>query len=180
MSADPDSPNSLQRHHMGFLPHVRESARDQIELTEARICSGLRNKIVPACRYVKLFTSTWTRFMRPWSSGTIRNSGEPLSLDEAHLDVSENKTGLATATQVARTIRQQIQLSPTRKLLVLPGAPRLSASPANRSLLPPSSTTVFAIPFRSNQFPRAQCHVSCRAAQSRHGLTPLLTTIEFA
>src|SRR5215470_13281594 len=34
---------------------------------------------------------------------------EPLSLDEAYLDVSENKTGLATATQVARTIREQIR-----------------------------------------------------------------------
>src|ERR1700746_3672560 len=33
---------------------------------------------------------------------------EPLSLDEAYLDVSENKTGLPTATQVARTIREQI------------------------------------------------------------------------
>src|ERR1700732_1753067 len=28
---------------------------------------------------------------------------EPLSLDEAYLDVSENKTGLATAAQVGRT-----------------------------------------------------------------------------
>jgi DNA polymerase-4 len=34
---------------------------------------------------------------------------EPLSLDEAYLDVTENKTGLATATLVARTIRQQIR-----------------------------------------------------------------------
>jgi DNA polymerase-4 len=34
---------------------------------------------------------------------------EPLSLDEAYLDVSENKTGLPTATLVARTIRQQIR-----------------------------------------------------------------------
>src|SRR5438552_4332435 len=34
---------------------------------------------------------------------------EPLSLDEAYLDVSENKTGLATATLVARTIRDQIR-----------------------------------------------------------------------
>ena len=34
---------------------------------------------------------------------------EPLSLDEAYLDVSANKTGLATATQVARTIREQIR-----------------------------------------------------------------------
>jgi DNA polymerase-4 len=39
---------------------------------------------------------------------------EPLSLDEAYLDVTENKTGLATATLVARTIREQIrqELSP--------------------------------------------------------------------
>src|SRR5207237_4154421 len=34
---------------------------------------------------------------------------EPLSLDEAYLDVTENKTGLPTATLVARTIREQIQ-----------------------------------------------------------------------
>src|SRR5881394_2708191 len=34
---------------------------------------------------------------------------EPLSLDEAYLDVSENKTGLRTATQVARAIREQIR-----------------------------------------------------------------------
>lgn len=34
---------------------------------------------------------------------------EPLSLDEAYLDVTENKTGLATATKVASMIRQQIR-----------------------------------------------------------------------
>jgi DNA polymerase-4 len=34
---------------------------------------------------------------------------EPLSLDEAYLDVTENKTSLPTATQVARTIRKQIR-----------------------------------------------------------------------
>src|ERR1700724_586734 len=34
---------------------------------------------------------------------------EPLSLDEAYLDVTENKTGLPTATQVARTIHEQIR-----------------------------------------------------------------------
>jgi DNA polymerase IV len=33
---------------------------------------------------------------------------EPLSLDEAYLDVTENKTGLPTATRVAIAIRQQI------------------------------------------------------------------------
>src|ERR1700692_4160376 len=71
-------------------------------------------------------------------------------------------------------------LSPTRKLCVLPGAAHLCASPSNRSLLLPSSTTVFAILFHHSQFPRARCHVSCPAARSRHGLTPLLPTIEFA
>jgi DNA polymerase IV len=34
---------------------------------------------------------------------------EPLSLDEAYLDVTENKTGLPTATGVARVIREQIR-----------------------------------------------------------------------
>ena len=34
---------------------------------------------------------------------------EPLSLDEAYLDVTENKTGLPSATLVARTIREQIR-----------------------------------------------------------------------
>ena len=36
------------------------------------------------------------------------DSIEPLSLDEAYLDVTENKTGLPTATRVARAIRRQI------------------------------------------------------------------------
>ncbi|QNI30921.1 DNA polymerase IV [Alloacidobacterium dinghuense] len=34
---------------------------------------------------------------------------EPLSLDEAYLDVTENKSNLSTATRVARTIREQIR-----------------------------------------------------------------------
>jgi len=34
---------------------------------------------------------------------------EPLSLDEAYLDVTENKTGLPTATRVAQAIRKQIR-----------------------------------------------------------------------
>lgn len=34
---------------------------------------------------------------------------EPLSLDEAYLDVTENKTNLPTATRVARAIREQIR-----------------------------------------------------------------------
>ena len=34
---------------------------------------------------------------------------EPLSLDEAYLDVTQNKTGLPTATRVAQSIRNQIR-----------------------------------------------------------------------
>ena len=34
---------------------------------------------------------------------------EPLSLDEAYLDVTENKTGLAATTLAVRTIHQQIR-----------------------------------------------------------------------
>ncbi len=34
---------------------------------------------------------------------------EPLSLDEAYLDVTENKIGLPTATRVAKMIRQEIR-----------------------------------------------------------------------
>lgn len=34
---------------------------------------------------------------------------EPLSLDEAYLDVTQNKTGTPTATRVAQTIREQIR-----------------------------------------------------------------------
>src|ERR1700753_1011427 len=34
---------------------------------------------------------------------------EPLSLDEAFLDVTQDKTGLPTATRVAKTIREQIR-----------------------------------------------------------------------
>ena len=50
---------------------------------------------------------------------------EPLSLDEAYLDVTENKTGLLTATQVARTIRKQIraELQLAASAVVAPNAP---------------------------------------------------------
>jgi DNA polymerase-4 len=37
---------------------------------------------------------------------------EPSSLDEAYLDVTENKTNLPTATLVARAIREQIRQEP--------------------------------------------------------------------
>src|SRR6266699_6320444 len=52
---------------------------------------------------------------------------EPLSLDEAYLDVTENKTGLPTATLVARTIREQIrqELNLTASAGVAPNGEKL-------------------------------------------------------
>src|SRR6266853_634696 len=98
--------------------------------------------------------------------------------DEGHRKAHRcrNPTSFSTTDQLCR----MRLLSPTRELWVLPDAPHFSASPSNRSLLPPSSTTVFAMLFRRSQFSRTRRHVSCPAAQSRHGLTPLLPTIEFA
>jgi DNA polymerase IV len=40
-----------------------------------------------------------------------------LSLDEAYLDVTTNKTALPTATVVARTIREQIKQELNSRLL---------------------------------------------------------------
>jgi len=54
-------------------------------------------------RYRAVSKSVWEIFKR--HTDLI----EPLSLDEAYLDVTENKTGLPTATMVAGTIRQQIR-----------------------------------------------------------------------
>jgi DNA polymerase IV len=54
-------------------------------------------------RYRAVSRSVWEIFQR--HTDLI----EPLSLDEAYLDVTQNKTGLSTATLVARTIRDQIR-----------------------------------------------------------------------
>ena len=47
---------------------------------------------------------------------------EPLSLDEAYLDVTQNKTNISSATQVARTIREQIweELNLTASAVIAP------------------------------------------------------------
>src|SRR5438445_5516386 len=54
-------------------------------------------------RYRAVSRSVWEIFKR--HTDLI----EPLSLDEAYLGVTGNKTGLPTATLVARTIREQIR-----------------------------------------------------------------------
>jgi len=72
---------------------------------------------------------------------------EPLSLDEAYLDVTQNKTGLPTATLVARTIREQIrqELNLTASAGVAPTALRLiSGRPDRRTMRSQLSATSFA------------------------------------
>jgi DNA polymerase IV len=54
-------------------------------------------------RYRAVSRSVWEIFKRH------TDMIEPLSLDEAYVDLTTNKTGLPTATLVARTIRQQIR-----------------------------------------------------------------------
>jgi hypothetical protein len=51
---------------------------------------------------------------------------EMLSLDEACLDVTENKTGLPTAAQVARTIREQIRTELPLPVGRLPGVGKVT------------------------------------------------------
>src|SRR3546814_17933938 len=71
--------------------------------------------------FVFLFRQKTSYEMRisDWSSDVCSSDllVEPLSLDEAYLDVSENKRGLASATEVAqqirREIREQLQLPPS-------------------------------------------------------------------
>jgi len=62
---------------------------------------------------------------------------EPLALDEAYLDVSENKMGLPTATLVARAIREQIraELHLTASAGVAPNkfSPKLLQTGASRT-----------------------------------------------
>lgn len=68
-----------------------------------RLCPGAIFVAPDFTRYRAVSRGVWEIFKR--HTDLI----EPLSLDEAYLDVTENKTGLPTATLVARTIREQIR-----------------------------------------------------------------------
>jgi DNA polymerase IV len=73
---------------------------------------------------------------------------EPLSLDEAYLDVTENKTGLPTATLVARTIREQIRQDVAHRQMVavharqFPAAQRARHQHREQSPVPHSANAV--------------------------------------
>src|SRR5712692_3513057 len=85
---------------------------------------------------------------------------EPLSLDEAYLDVTENKTDLPTATQVARTIREQI-----RKELNLTASAGVAANkflaklasdwrkPDGLFVIQPEDTDTFLLPLPVGRLP---------------------------
>ena len=85
---------------------------------------------------------------------------EPLSLDEAYLDVTENKTGLPTATLVARTIREQIrkELSLTASAGVAPNKflAKLASDwkkPDGLFVIQPDGVDAFLIPLPVGRLP---------------------------
>jgi len=85
---------------------------------------------------------------------------EPLSLDEAYLDVSENKTGLPTATQVARAIREQIrtELNLTASAGVAPNKflAKIASDwkkPNGLFVIQPEEVHLFLLPLAVNRLP---------------------------
>jgi DNA polymerase IV len=85
---------------------------------------------------------------------------EPISLDEAYLDVTENKTGLPTATLVARTIRQQIreELKLTASAGVAPNKllAKLASDwrkPDGLFVIQPEDTDEFLLPLSAGRLP---------------------------
>ena len=85
---------------------------------------------------------------------------EPLSLDEAYLDVTENKSGLPTATLVARTIRGQIrqELSLTASAGVAPNKflAKLASDwrkPDGLFVIQPEEVNAFLVPLPVGRLP---------------------------
>jgi DNA polymerase IV len=85
---------------------------------------------------------------------------EPLSLDEAYLDVTENKTGLPTASRVARTIREQIrqELELTASAGVAPNKflAKIASDwrkPDGLFIIPPEDVDVFLSPLPVSRLP---------------------------
>jgi len=85
---------------------------------------------------------------------------EPRSLDEAYLDVTQNKTGLPTATLVARTIRQQIreELNLTASAGVAPNKflAKLASDwrkPDGLFVIQPEETDAFLLPLPVGRLP---------------------------
>ena len=99
---------------------------------------------------------------------------EPLSLDEAYLDVTENKTRLPTATLVARTIRQQIrqELNLTASAGVAPNKflAKLASDwhkPDGLFVIQPEDVDSFLLPLRVGRLPGVGKVTGARLAQFR-------------
>jgi DNA polymerase IV len=105
-------------------------------------------------RYRAVSRSVWEIFKR--HTDLI----EPLSLDEAYLDVTENKTGLPTATIVARAIREQIrqELNLTASAGVAPNKflAKLASDwrkPDGLFVIQPEDVDVFLVPLPVGRLP---------------------------
>jgi DNA polymerase IV len=99
---------------------------------------------------------------------------EPLSLDEAYLDVTENKTRLPTATLVARTIRQQIrqELNLTASAGVAPNKflAKLASDwhkPDGLFVIQPEDVDSFLLPLPVGRLPGVGKVTGARLAQFR-------------
>ena len=98
---------------------------------------------------------------------------EPLSLDEAYLDLTENKTGLATATLVARTIREQIRqelkltasagVAPSKFLAKLASDWR---TPDGLFVIQPNEVEAFLLPSRRTS-KAAAAHLRCKTVRTK-------------
>ncbi|HYG06299.1 MAG TPA: DNA polymerase IV [Stenotrophomonas sp.] len=85
---------------------------------------------------------------------------EPLSLDEAYLDVTESRTGMATATEIARAVREQIReetqltasagIAPNKFLAKIASDWR---KPDGQFVVPPSRVEAFLTPLPVNRIP---------------------------
>ncbi|HVJ39029.1 MAG TPA: DNA polymerase IV [Stenotrophomonas sp.] len=85
---------------------------------------------------------------------------EPLSLDEAYLDVTESKTGLGLATEIARVVRAQIReetqltasagIAPNKFLAKIASDWR---KPDGQFVVPPSRVEAFLTPLAVNRIP---------------------------
>src|SRR6266851_3322521 len=132
---------SLLRRHLDLPAYVRESAGHDIELSRARTCPGLRNKIGPTCRYAKSCTSTWTRFMRRWNSGTIRNCASPslsrgAAADPSSVPLLMKRDDLACGPQCQQFERNtSFGTSPTTDTTTITTMP-----PATTDLITPYTT----------------------------------------
>jgi nucleotidyltransferase/DNA polymerase involved in DNA repair len=101
-----------------------------------------------------------SRALRARSSSGHTDLVEPLSLHEAYLDVTENKTGLPTATHVASAIREQIrqELSLTASAGVAPNKflAKLASDwwkPDGLFVIQPEEVGTFLLPLRVGRLP---------------------------